>query len=58
MMGVDEEQLSTPLVQQLPILNQFSTIPIYHTSAKTGQNVEIMFQELAQSMMEKTQKND
>lgn len=53
-----EEKLLSPLLQQLQIPNQFPTIPIYHTSAKTGQNVEIMFQELAQSMMEKTQKND
>ncbi|MDJ0599710.1 MAG: Rab family GTPase [Crocosphaera sp.] len=52
-----EEQLPTLLLQQLQIPNQFPTIPIYHTSAKTGQNVEIMFYELAQSMIKETQKN-
>ncbi|ACB54056.1 putative small GTP-binding protein [Crocosphaera subtropica ATCC 51142] len=51
------EHLPTLLLQQYQIPNQFPTIPIYHTSAKTGENVEIMFHQLAQSMMEKNNQN-
>lgn len=46
-----EQNSSKILQKQSQLLNQFPTIPIYNTSAKTGQNVEIMFSQLAQSMI-------
>lgn len=49
-----DQHWSKTLPQQSHILNQFPTIPMYHTSAKTGQNVETMFFQLAQSMMKES----
>ena len=43
------------ILQQHPqILNNFPIIPIYDTSAKTGKNVEAMFYQLTQSMIEES----
>ncbi len=52
-----EEHLPILLLKQHQFYNQFLTIPIYHTSAKTGKNVEIMFHQLAQNIMEKRKEN-
>ncbi len=51
------QQLSSSLLEKYKIPIQFPNIPIYQTSAKTGQNVERMFFELAHSIMEDEQAN-
>ncbi len=47
-----EQPLSTSLQAQYPIPSQFPIIAMYETSAKTGHNVETMFSQLAQSIIE------
>lgn len=47
------EDLLQTLLKQSPIFKQFPTIPVYCTSAKTGQNVETIFFQLAQSIIKK-----
>ena len=42
------------LRQHSQFLNKFPVIPIYNTSAKTGKNVEVMFYQLTQSMIEES----
>lgn len=52
-----EQHLSTTLLEKAKIPIQCPTIPIYETSAKTGKNVDTMFVELAQAMMEEDKGN-
>lgn len=42
------------LCQQYRFFNRFALIPTYATSAKTGKNVETMFYQLTQSMIEES----